>query len=360
METVLVAHRRRRSFQARRDRHNVPLSFRGETLFFVNEVAGMGPTNVALVKLYQADQRLREAQGRLDATTRNVRIQERRVRDLTDRIAAAAKTLKEQQSHAGTLDLDLKTRDAHIEKLRTQQQQAKTNKEYQAFLVEINTGKVDRNKIEEETLQVMENVEKAQAELKDLNAQLEGEKTKLASMQTEITDTTAALQKEIDELRPEREAAAAAVPAKARDAFDRLADRFEGEALAAISKPNRRAEEYSCTACNLDLVRDIYNRLHTRDELVFCPSCRRILYIPEDLTPDLAVHKPKERRDRIPKGGTAPVGRQTAAVDILRSIEVEAEEQPGEIGGEAEQSESQAGSQPDAPASNAEQPPASS
>src|SRR5205085_11906262 len=110
----------------------------------------MGPTNIALVKLFQADQKLREAQGRLDATTHNVRIQERRVKDLNERIAAASKSLKEQQAHGANLDLDLKSRDAHIEKLRTQQQSANTNKEYQAFLVEINTGKVDRNKIEED------------------------------------------------------------------------------------------------------------------------------------------------------------------------------------------------------------------
>ena len=33
----------------------------------------MGPSNVALVKLFEADQKLREAQGRLDATTRMAR-----------------------------------------------------------------------------------------------------------------------------------------------------------------------------------------------------------------------------------------------------------------------------------------------
>src|SRR4051795_10633197 len=103
----------------------------------------MGPTNIALVKLFQVDQKLREAQGRRDATTKNVRIQERRVKDLNDRIHAATSNLKEQQARAANMDLDLKTRDAHIEKLRTQQQQAKNNKEYQAFLIEINTGKVD-------------------------------------------------------------------------------------------------------------------------------------------------------------------------------------------------------------------------
>ena len=38
----------------------------------------MGPTNVALVKLFRADADLREAQTRLDEAGKNVRLQERR------------------------------------------------------------------------------------------------------------------------------------------------------------------------------------------------------------------------------------------------------------------------------------------
>ncbi len=72
--------------------------------------------------------------------------------------------------------------------------------------------------------------------------------------------------------------------------------------MSAISKPDRRREEYLCTACNMNLVTDVYNKLHSRDELVFCPSCRRILYIPDDLPPELAVKKPKEykKKDAAP------------------------------------------------------------
>ena len=76
----------------------------------------------------------REAQARLDAATKDVRIQERRVNDLAEKHKLASTRLREAQSKQGQLDLDLKTRDAHIEKLRTQQQNAKNNKEYQAFL----------------------------------------------------------------------------------------------------------------------------------------------------------------------------------------------------------------------------------
>ena len=44
----------------------------------------MGPMNVALVKLFQADQRLREAQGRLEAVSRNVRVQQRKVNEISE------------------------------------------------------------------------------------------------------------------------------------------------------------------------------------------------------------------------------------------------------------------------------------
>ena len=266
----------------------------------------MGPTNLALVKLFQADMKLRAAQGRLDATTKNVRIQERRVRDLTERINAAHAKLKEQQAHAGTLDVDLKSRDAHIEKLRTQQQSAKNNKEYQAFLVEISTSKVDRNKVEEEAIKVMEGNEKLAAELKDLQAQHQGEQAKAAAMKSQITEQTAALQAEIDAIKPEREAASQAVPRQAREAFDRLADRFDGEAMSPLIKPDKRREEYSCSACMMDLVTDVYNKLHTRDELVFCPSCRRILYIPDDLPPEMAIKARPKSKDRDAAAAAEP------------------------------------------------------
>jgi uncharacterized protein len=285
----------------------------------------MGPTNAALFRLYKADQKLREAQGRLEAVTKNVRIQERKVSELSERLRLDQSKLREVQSQSGQLDLDIKSRDEKIEKLRTQQQTASTNREYQAFLVEINTEKLDKGKVEDEQLKLMETIDTLQKETAELETTVEAEEAKLESMRGEIGGRVAELQKEADALKPERQEAAAAVPVKARDAFERLADRFEGEAMSALTKPDRRREEYACSACNMDLVTDIYNKLHTRDELVFCPSCHRILYIPEELPVELAVNKVKEKREPRSKAGGAATNRQTAAQDVLKSIEVEEE-----------------------------------
>ena len=259
----------------------------------------MGPTNIALVKLFKAEQKLREAQARLESAARHVRIQERRTAELAEKLKLAQHLLKEKQAKAAELDLELQSRDVAIEKLRTQQQSAKNNKEYQAFLIEINTGKVDRNKIEDDAMKLLEDVERSSNEAGVMQQQLEVEQGKLATLQAESGDTIKRLTSEVDALRPARQAAYEVTPAKATTAFDRIVDRFEGDVLAPLEKPDRRREEYLCGGCNMSLVADVYNKLHSRDDLVYCPSCRRILYIPDDLPPETAINSAKSTPRKV-------------------------------------------------------------
>ena len=289
----------------------------------------MGPTNNALVQLFQADTQLREAQSRLDSVTRNVRLQEKKVLDLTAREAAGKTELTRLKAHAAELELEVKSRDERIEKMREQQTQAQTNKEYQAFLVQINTMKVDKAKFEEEQLATMEQVEKLNGETESLSQQRTAEGAKLETMKGQIDDKVKALTTEIDALKPAREEASNAVPIKALETFQRLADRYEGEALEAIDKPHPKREEYIATVCNIDLTVDVYNRLHSRDDLVYCSGCGRILYIPADLTPEKAVHKPKVKKERKPKRSelAAPVPLQTLATSVVSSVD---EDEPEE------------------------------
>src|SRR5947209_8450748 len=177
----------------------------------------MGPTNVALVKLFRADQALRQAQERLDAASKNVRVQERRVHDLSEKLKVAQTALREAHSKAKQLELDLATRNAHIEKLRQQQQTTHNNKEYQAYTVEISTQKVDRAKVEEESLKALEVAEKAQADANAASALLEAEKAKLAALKAQSGEMLAGHVAEVESLRPARDAAAAAAPPRARD-----------------------------------------------------------------------------------------------------------------------------------------------
>ena len=265
----------------------------------------MGPTNVALVKLFRADQALRDAQGRLDAATKNVRLQDRRCNDLAEKLKVTQAKHREFQVRGSALELDIKARDEQVERLRTQQQTSKNSKEYQALLVEINTRKVDRAKVEEEAMKALEQAETTGADAAALATALESERAKLSQAKAQMGDTVTNLQAEIDSLQTPRDEIAESLPPRAKTAFDKLADHHEGEALAAIIKPDRRKEEYACSGCMMDLVTDVYNKLHSRDDLVYCPSCRRILFIPDDLPPEMAVNgkKPVVRNASASKSG---------------------------------------------------------
>jgi uncharacterized protein len=280
----------------------------------------MGPTNQALVKLFDADQKYREAQARYDAAAHDVRIQERRVNDLSGKLQLSQTQLLEQQAKAASAELDIKARDTQIEKLRVQQQTAQNNKEYQNFLIQINTEKVDKAKSEDALLKVMEQVERLQGEVKQAASLLEAETQKLEQMRQQIIGRLEVMKKEVDDLKPARDAAAAGVSARNLEAFERLAERFDGEAMAAIQKPDRRIEEYTCSACNMEMAVDLYNRLHNRDEVLFCPSCRRMLYIPEDLPPEQAVNQRKKtKKQEEPEAPEAAAGSNGSAETIPSS-----------------------------------------
>ena len=253
----------------------------------------MGPINQALLALFRADTALRDAQNDLDAATRGVRIQRKRAELAEQAFAQTTDTFKHTRAQQMELEGDLKQRDEHIEHLRLQQQEAQNHKQYQAFLGEINTQKAEKARVEEEALNKAQSAEALQAQQAEQKQAAAAERARAEELQAAIGDRTAQLEARIRELEPQRDAAAAKVPAGPLGAFERLADNYEGEALAAVGHIEGKEERYYCTACNMELVVDVYNRLVTRDVVATCPGCGRILYIPEELTPEMAVRQKK-------------------------------------------------------------------
>lgn len=262
----------------------------------------MGPTTAALLRYYQADQAYLEARRKLEAATRDVRVQETRVQQLQAEHEAAHRRSIELEGKGRELESDLKSREDRIELLRTRQTNAANQKEYQALIVEINTQKVDKGKLEEQALAQMEQVETSKKVEADLKARRESEGAKLVSMKAEIDTKVKTLTAELESLRGPRDEMGKSLPHGALSLYQRASERYDGEAMASIEKPDPRDIEYLCTGCNTYLVANIYNRLmSSKDEIVPCPGCSRILFVPAEMTPEFALSKKAER-------GTKPAG----------------------------------------------------
>lgn len=252
----------------------------------------MGPTTAALLRFYQADQAFREASRKLDAATRDVRTQEARVTQLKAEHDATHHKAQGAEARSKELELELKAREDRIELLRDRQTNATDDKAYRALIVEINTHKADKGKLEEQGVAQLETLDGLKKAVADLKARGEHEGAKLATMKAQVDDKVSALTAEVEALRGPRDAAAAEVTPAAMTAFKRAGERYDGEGMASIDRPDAREVEYLCNGCNTYLVANVYNRLmSSKDEIVTCPSCGRILYVPTELTPELALQK---------------------------------------------------------------------
>ena len=239
----------------------------------------MGQTLEALLKLQSVETQLSQVRSRLRSRQNAVRAQQRKIDQLRQEFDEHHERLMAKRKRADELDLDLKEKEAHVAKLRTSLNAAKTNKEYAAILTEINTFRADNSKVEEEALRIMQEADAVKAEGDQIQSNIDLEETILQ----EVTETSQAeiarLEGILADLQAKRDEAEADVPKSALAIFSRMAERYDGEAMAVIDAQGTKAPTYTCGGCFMSVTAEHVNALQVVDEIRTCDNCGRILYL---------------------------------------------------------------------------------
>lgn len=239
----------------------------------------MGPVLHGLIKLQRVENRLRAVKSKLSRCRRSVLFQENQLRVLQNELEAKQEEIKLTRVQIDRLELELKEHDAHIAKLRAALNTAKTNREYSALLTELNMSKADDSKIESQVLDLMKNVEVDEASCLEIQGQIDVQKKKLSELRKDTEVKAAEFEKQIKEIQVEWDAAAGKIPAETLEVFKRVAETYDGEALAVAGKQNEQVEVFSCGGCFMGLPAETVNRLMTKDEIIRCSNCTRILIL---------------------------------------------------------------------------------
>ena len=139
----------------------------------------MGPVLNGLMKLQSVENRLRAEKTKLTRCRRNVIIQENLIRSLQNALEAKKEEVQLTKVQYNRLELELKSQDETIAKLRASLNNAKTNKEYAAVLTQLNTTKADSSKLENQILDLLKVVETDEAECQDIQKQIDEQKQTL-------------------------------------------------------------------------------------------------------------------------------------------------------------------------------------
>ncbi len=235
----------------------------------------------ALVLLYQTDRDLHTLEQALEKAQRQAAAQKQKIQQLSAATHAQEDQTRHVQAQMSAQELDLKMRQEHIEKMRTSLNNTKTNKEYSAILVQISAEKAEVSKIEGVVLEQMAQVETGQKQIASLRQQLQTEEARLVTIERDSSERVADLQRQIAALRERRSAAANNVQKDALGQYERVRQKYPGDALAPVEYDENDMESVSCGGCYMGLQLDDINLLRSRNELRRCGSCGRILYLPE-------------------------------------------------------------------------------
>ena len=239
----------------------------------------MGPVLNGLVKLQSVENRLRAAKAKLARCRRNVIIQENQIRSLQNGLEAKKEEIQLTKVQSDRLELELKTRDEQIARLRVSLNTAKTNKEYAALLTLLNTTKADNSKNETQILELLKDIEADEAECEKTQNQIETQKQTLEQTRKEAEVLATKYQAEIEEVQIEWNQAAQTVPTKPLEIFKRVAETYDGEALAVVERQGGKTETYTCGGCFMSITAESVNLLMTKDDIIRCPNCTRILVL---------------------------------------------------------------------------------
>lgn len=189
------------------------------------------------------------------------------------------KLLKEAQSRVKQLELDVEARRERVRKLRQQQMEVKSNKEFASIEAEIKQAEADTRLIEDQELTAMEAVEAVRRSVTNDKDKL---KTEEGSVQTEVRD----LEKQADELRQaleqtiaRRKELAPTVDHDLMVAYERLflnrKKKCRTGDLGATLVPIIDA---TCGGCHMKLPPDKYHSTKKIGSITTCDWCFRLLY----------------------------------------------------------------------------------
>ncbi|OHB80183.1 MAG: hypothetical protein A2Z25_02390 [Planctomycetes bacterium RBG_16_55_9] len=239
----------------------------------------MGPVLNGLLKLQSVENRLRAEKAKLNRCRRNVIIQENLIRSLQNALEAKKEEVQLTKVQFDRLELEIKSRDESIARLRASLNTAKTNKEYAAVLTQLNTTKADNSKIEAQTLELLRDIEADEAECKNIQKQIDGQKSTLEETRKESEALAIKFQTEIDKIQVDWNHVAQTIPRDALGMFERVAETYDGQAVTFVEQQEGRKDAYSCGGCFMGITAESVNLLMTRDDIIRCPNCTRILVL---------------------------------------------------------------------------------
>lgn len=222
------------------------------------------------LRLQGLDRKITNLENEIAALPKHIAEIEKKLEAHTRRLEADRAALAANQRDRKKFDGDIQVHQQKISKLRDQMLQAKNNEQYRAFQNEISYIENEIRKAEDRILDLMEQSESLEANVKGAEIELKKQREHVEAEKNRARERTAIDQQALSEARAERKASADAMTPKILADYERIRKKTKGTVVA-------EATEGRCDACQIALRPQFFQDLRQGDRIMFCESCGRML-----------------------------------------------------------------------------------
>lgn len=234
-----------------------------------------------LLKVFLVEKQLRGLRSRLGGAEKFLSEQVKQLGDIDTKRKTLEAQLKQAQVRVADSEGEIARLDAKMNAIREQMNNAQTNKEYKAFLTEVNTFKAERDRLETAGLEFVQKAEDLKKQVAELDTQ-KGEREGLKRVASDDREKRhEEIKERVDELQRERDTLAKDVPADVMATYNRLVATRGEDAMATIEIHDFKRGEFTCGVCMMSLPVESVAGLMSSGKLTRCVSCQCILYLDE-------------------------------------------------------------------------------
>jgi uncharacterized protein len=187
---------------------------------------------------------------------------------------ARAARAKELANRRRTLEGEVDLSRSKLSRLKDQLMGVKTNKEYTAMLHEIQMAEGQIRSEEDKILEIMEEIESKEKELKGEEQEMHKKVAELQAGIRNANESAPKLATDLEKLREEKVRMESQIGSDLLSRYRRIADARKGVALA-------EAKNELCSACHVRIRPQMYADLLRTNIIQSCDSCSRILFLRE-------------------------------------------------------------------------------
>ena len=221
------------------------------------------------VEIYRFKNELRDPPAEVERLKGEFEVKKTRLKQLEDKL----KTIQVAQK---SFDNDMKSKEDAIAKAEASLALLKTNKEYQAKLLEIEHLKADKSLIEDKILLGFDEVEAARKAVETERGVVAQYEKEFLARKKEVEDAVAVIHDRLKVKESQRLRITPQVRPDLLGRYDRIVQNKGGLAIVQVN-------DHTCSGCYMHLTDQLLHQIKTYGDLVCCDMCARILYLADEL-----------------------------------------------------------------------------